>query len=115
MSIEQCRHAPPSKRVEIKPQHHSPVSMVQALVKAWDPEVADILAEWLEAQGFPGWAQKLRRKSFETWDMIRIVDDLAGGMGVTTPKLTSLNRQNWKRKWKRSHKKRATPLGCEGT
>lgn len=107
--VMNCRHAPPSKRVTLRPEHHSPVEMVQSLLKQWDPEVAGILAEWCEAQGFPGWAQKLRRKWFETYDMIRIVEDLAGGMGITSPVLRSLDLTKWKRAHKRATPKRSVP------
>lgn len=103
--IHACRHAPPSKRVEIRERNYSSVEMVQVLVRQWEPEVAMMLAEWLEGQGFPGWAQKLRRKSFDTWDMVRVIDDLAGGMGLTTPLLRGVDRTKWKRRHKTTPKR----------
>ena len=100
MDPDTCKHAPPSKRVVLRSQFYPTVSMVQDLVKQYDPEGALMLAERMEELGFPGWAQKLRRKSFPTNDMVRVVDEIASAMGLTTPHLYR-DCKNWKTAHKR--------------
>ena len=88
-------------------RHEAPLHLVSDLVKRWDQDKALVFADWLEHQGFPGFAQQLRRKTFETYSMIYVVERLAHGMGLTTPTLSGADRRDWKRGGKRERKRLA--------
>ena len=98
-------HAPPSKRVTLDARYESPQVLVQRLVRRWDRDTALVLADWLEEVGFPGFAQQLRRKTWDEYTMKRVVNEIASGMGFTTPRLIYGN-DGWKPRKKR--KARAT-------
>lgn len=92
-------YAPPSKKVTLDARHESPQALIRRLVRRWDRDDALVLADWLEEVGFPGFAQQLRRKSWEEYTMRRVVDEIASGMGFTTPRLRGDDR--WKTRGKR--------------